>query len=167
MHYYSFATYNHLMRWILLLSQFYWWGKWGYLTCPSSCGWKVPEPGLIKPRSAPTFRLLITTLEHYEACTGWCGSVAWVLACEPKGHWFDSQSGHMPGLQARSPVGGTQQATTHWRFSLFFLLSPLSKNKQNLKKKTKKLKGNISRCLSDLRMRKIFLKITKKNHKNW
>ena len=24
-----------------------------------------------------------------------------------KGRWFDSLSGHMPGLPARSPVGGT------------------------------------------------------------
>ena len=36
---------------------------------------------------------------------GWCGSVDWVPACEPKGCQFDSQSGHTPGLQARSPVG--------------------------------------------------------------
>ena len=28
-----------------------------------------------------------------------------VPACELKGHWFDSQSGHMLGLSARSPVG--------------------------------------------------------------
>ena len=28
------------------------------------------------------------------------------IHCKPKGHWFDSQSGHMPGLQARSPAGG-------------------------------------------------------------
>ena len=48
---------------------------------------------------------------------GWCGSVDWVLACKPKGHWFDSQSGHMPGLQARSLVGGAWEATTHWCFS--------------------------------------------------
>ena len=47
---------------------------------------------------------------------GWCGSVDWALACEPKGHRFSSQSGHMPGLQARSPVG-MQDATTHWFFS--------------------------------------------------
>ena len=40
------------------------------------------------------------------SCTAWCGSVDWVLACEPKHCQFDSQSGHMPGLQARSPVGG-------------------------------------------------------------
>ena len=48
---------------------------------------------------------------------GWCGSVDWVLACESKGHWFYSQAGHMPGLQARSPVGGVWEATTHWCFS--------------------------------------------------
>ena len=35
------------------------------------------------------------------------------LACEPKGHRFDSQSGHMPGLQARFPVGNAREATTH------------------------------------------------------
>ena len=32
---------------------------------------------------------------------------------EPKGGWFDSQSGHMPGLQARYPIGGAQEAVTH------------------------------------------------------
>ena len=32
---------------------------------------------------------------------GPCDSVGWALAYEPKGHWFDSQSGHMPGLLAR------------------------------------------------------------------
>ena len=52
-----------------------------------------------------------------KSCPGWCGSVDWVPACEPKGCWFDSQSGHMPGLWARSPVGGTWEATMHWCFS--------------------------------------------------
>ena len=33
---------------------------------------------------------------------GYCGAVDWALACEPKGHWFNSQLGHMPGLQAMS-----------------------------------------------------------------
>ena len=63
---------------------------------------------------------------------GWCGSVDLVPACEPKGHQFDSQSGCMPGLQARSPVGGTQIDA-----SLFCSLpSPLSKSKLiNLKRK--------------------------------
>ena len=50
-------------------------------------------------------------------CPGWCGSVDWVRACEPKGCWFDSQSGHTPGLWARSPFGGMREATTHWCFS--------------------------------------------------
>ena len=60
---------------------------------------------------------------------GWCGSVDWVLACEPKGHQFDSQLGHMPGLQARSPMGGAWEATMHWCFSPFLSPSfPLSKN---------------------------------------
>ena len=52
----------------------------------------------------------------------WCSSVDWAQACERKGCWFNSQSGHMPGLQARSPVGGMQEATTHWCFPLFLLL---------------------------------------------
>ena len=46
----------------------------------------------------------------------------WALACKPKGHQFDSQSGHMPVLQAWSPVEGAQEATTHWCF--FPSLSP-------------------------------------------
>ena len=51
------------------------------------------------------------------------------VGCEPKGHWFDSQSGHRPGLQARSPVGACE-TITHWYFSPSFSLpSPLSKNK--------------------------------------
>ena len=33
--------------------------------------------------------------------------------CKPKRRWFDPQSGHVPGLQALSPVGGTLEATTH------------------------------------------------------
>ncbi|XP_045039453.2 uncharacterized protein [Desmodus rotundus] len=41
------------------------------------------------------------------------GSVDGAPACEPKGHQFDSQSGHTPGLWAKSPVGGAEEATTH------------------------------------------------------
>ena len=44
---------------------------------------------------------------------GWCGSVNRVPACKPEGRRFDSPSGHRPGLQARSPVGGVQETTTH------------------------------------------------------
>ena len=68
---------------------------------------------------------------------GWCGSVDWVPACEPNSHWFDSQSGHISGFPARSPVGGMREATDDpclslisMFLSLFFSLhSPLSKNK--------------------------------------
>ena len=44
-------------------------------------------------------------IKKYWSGPGWCGSVDWAPACEPKGHQFDSQLGHMPGLWARSPVG--------------------------------------------------------------
>ena len=44
-------------------------------------------------------------------------------ACEPMGCWFESQSGHMPGLRARSPVEGVREATTHWCFSPSLSLS--------------------------------------------
>ena len=62
-------------------------------------------------------RSITFALRIRQMCPGWCGSVDWVLACKPKGVQFDSQSGHMPGLWARSPVGGTWEATTHWCFS--------------------------------------------------
>ena len=40
------------------------------------------------------------------------------------------QSGHMPGMWARFPVGGVQQTTTHRGFSLSLSpFLPLSKNK--------------------------------------
>ena len=47
----------------------------------------------------------------------WCGSVDWVPTCKPKGCWLDSQSGHMSGLSARSPVRAAQEANIHWCFS--------------------------------------------------
>ena len=48
---------------------------------------------------------------------GWCGLVDRVLACKPKGCSFDSQPGHMPGLQAGPPMGGAREATTQRCFS--------------------------------------------------
>ena len=64
-------------------------------------------------------------LKFKHGCTGWCGSVDWTWAWEAKGHWFDSQSGNVPGLQARSPVGGAGKATTDWCFSLSLFSSLL------------------------------------------
>ena len=80
------------------------------------------------------YYLEITMLLHASIvnsfCTGWCGSVDWVPACDPKDHWFYFQSGHAPGLWARSPAGGTREAPTQWCFSAPLSPSfPLSKNK--------------------------------------
>ena len=63
--------------------------------------------------------------------SGWCSSVDWAQACKPRGCQFYSQPRHMPGLQARSPVGDAWEATTHWCFLFlsFSLHSLLSKNK--------------------------------------
>ena len=78
---------------------------------------------------------------------GWCGSVDWVPAFKPKGHQFDSQSGHMPGLQARSPVRGVWEATNQCfsRTSMYinvslspFLPPPLKINKSLKTTTTKK-----------------------------
>ena len=64
------------------------------------------------------------------ASPGWCGSVDWEADCEAEGRWFDSRSGHMPGLRARSPVGCARKATTLMFVSLSFSFpSPLSKHK--------------------------------------
>ena len=60
---------------------------------------------------------------------GWAlAGVAQWIEC---GLQVDSQSGHMPGLRARSSVEATWEATTHWCFlSLSFSIpSPLSKYK--------------------------------------
>ena len=67
---------------------------------------------------------LLSAKSYNKHCTdtGWCGSVDWVLARTPNGHQFDSQSEHMPGFRARSPVGGMREATPPWCFSPF--LSP-------------------------------------------
>ena len=74
---------------------------------------------------------------YVQALAGVAQWIEWTsVACEPKGRWFNSQSGHMPGLQARSPVGGVWKVTdpcisgTQMFLSLSFSLpSPLSKNK--------------------------------------
>ena len=79
--------------------------------------------------------LYVFVKTHRPGCD-WCGSVVWVLSHRLKDHWFNSWSGYMPGLQARSLVGCVQEAT-NWCFShtsmflslSFSLPSPLSKNK--------------------------------------
>ena len=40
-----------------------------------------------------------TRIQKNEESLGWCGSVDWAPAFEPKSRWIDySQSGHMPRL---------------------------------------------------------------------
>ena len=65
----------------------------------------------------------ISALKKIVMSPGWCGSVDWVLTCKPKGCQFGSQSGHMPGLWAGSPVGGALEESTRWCFSCSFPLS--------------------------------------------
>ena len=73
---------------------------------------------------------------------GWCDLVDWVPACELKGRWFHSLSGHMSGLWARSSFGGEQEAN-NWCVSPSLLLS-LKINK-TFKKKEGKAKMKIGR----------------------
>ena len=100
----------------------------GTLTIQFNFGWRTKKCSVKSSNSIPS----------------WCGSMDGVLACKPKGHWFNSQSGHMPGLQTGSPELGRRgvawEATTHWcDVSLpLFLPPPLKINK--IFKKKKKLK---------------------------
>ena len=104
--------------------------------------WFLPHPQRSFPHFPPTWGLLegsvglwcsaasfisslmtsicsssLSLRKNSSFCPGWRGFVDWEPACEPKGHWFNSQSGHIPGLRARSPVGGAREVTTHWCFS--------------------------------------------------
>ena len=56
---------------------------------------RIPNNGCKRP-----------TPRHIIISPGWCKSVDSALVYELKHLWFDSLSGHMPGLQARSPVWG-------------------------------------------------------------
>ena len=78
--------------------------------------------------------------QHQKIGPGHCGSVGWASAHKrKKGHWFNSQSGHMLRLWARSAAGGLWEAAdaadgwlslTSVFLSLSFSLpSPLSNNK--------------------------------------
>ena len=59
--------------------------------------------------SVPKLNLFQKTVQALAGVAQWieCGPT------NPKGHQFDSQSEHIPGLQAMSPIGGAQEATTH------------------------------------------------------
>ena len=105
-----------------------------YTTSPRTCWCPQPKkyadisintfPSLPLALAPPAKIIQNLKLKKIFKVPGWCGSVDWVLACEARGHYFDSQWGHMPGLRARSPLGGNREATTHWCFPLS-LESPL------------------------------------------
>ena len=77
----------------------------------------VTENQFLESFISPNREVLFFQLKNFSCC-GW-GTVAWVSACQPKGRWFDSQSGHMPGLRARSPVGGARGNHSLMFLSLF------------------------------------------------
>ena len=89
-------------------------------------------PLLIVP-SPPT----LLPLKTFHFGPGWCGSVDWVPTCEPKGHGFNSHSGHKPGLQARSPVEGVREATTGREIDVSLPLPPFPSLKINKYKNLK------------------------------
>ena len=106
------------------------WSKWPTGESPQT----LEEPPVLKEKCL---------FKKVYRSPGWCGSVDWTLACEPKGRQFNSQSGHMPGLWARSSFGGIWEASTHWCFSpSFFLPSLLSKSKY--------IKSFLKRCIDNL-----------------
>ena len=67
------------------------------------------------------------------------GSVYCLVACEPEGRWFDSQSGPMPGLRARSPVGGLREATNRCVSCTSMFLSSLPLSLKIIKSLTKRV----------------------------
>ena len=54
-----------------------------------------------------------TLTEMKNNCPDWYGSIGWALSCKAKGHWFNSLSGHMPGMQVHAWSGCIQEATDH------------------------------------------------------
>ena len=69
------------------------------------------------------------TINNSKMCPSWCDSVNCALACRQKGRWFNSQSGHLPGLWARSQLGVWERQLIDVSFPLFLFPFPLSKNK--------------------------------------
>ena len=55
-------------------------------------------------------------------------SVVWASVCKVKGYRFDSQSGHRPGLWARSQLEAWERQTIDVSFPFVLPPFPLSKN---------------------------------------
>ena len=75
-------------------------------------------------------------------CPDWYGSVGWALSQEVKVCWFDSWSGHMPGLWVKGHCERqpTNVPLSHWCFSPSLSLSlPLSQKINKIFKKKKRM----------------------------
>ena len=66
---------------------------WDRLSCTPHTSQRHTPPEL---EALPGLLYQQPVKEEY-SCPGWCGSVDWVQACKPKGHRYDSQSGHARG----------------------------------------------------------------------
>ena len=75
--------------------------------------------------------IYITGSEKTSKCPGWCSSVDWAQACEPKGYQLDSQSRAHAWVAGRVPSRGHMRGNhTLMLLSLSFSFpSPLPKNK--------------------------------------
>ena len=62
-----------------------------------------------------TFMIHLKTSDSLKHKCALAGVAQWIerRPVNQRGHQSDSQSGHMPGLQARHPVGDAGEATTH------------------------------------------------------
>ena len=80
--------------------------------------------------SATTLENSMEFSEKIKTGPGWYGSVDFMLNCKLKGHWFDSQSEYVPGLQTRSPVGVFERQP-HIDVSLPLFLHPFLSLKIN------------------------------------
>ena len=49
---------------------------------------------------SPKVTTILTFIKITKEGTDWCGPFSGASSCKAKAHWFDSCSGHMPGLQA-------------------------------------------------------------------
>nr|KAF6296174.1 hypothetical protein mMyoMyo1_009240 [Myotis myotis] len=81
---------------------------------------------LLRPVHPTNISCKICTSETFLYSSHRFGSVARASACARKGLRFDSGQGHMPGLQARSPVGGMQEAANQFSLIIDVYISPFS-----------------------------------------
>ena len=88
--------------------------------CWRCCIWRAGEREhaacIFQPPVASVFRLRHQKCSHCALTS--VAQLVGASAHKPKGHWLDSQSGHMPGLQVESPVGAC--AGGNWRMFLSY-----------------------------------------------